>query len=717
MSFSRLHKLVAYLLSGLGLLALSLGTELSPFVSGWIFLAFGVSYFVEGPIIHSKNYATAWTSAVVALLAVQAARAILVEPTLALMLEFAAFLQLSRLFNRRAATDYQQIAVLAFLHLIAATVLSSSLGYALVFVGFVIATPWMLALSHLRREIEGNYPESEVAGGEIRTAIARVLASKRVVGSGFLVGTALLSLPLFAMTLAIFFMVPRVGQGFLSFDRSQGDKVAGFGNQVELGGFGVIRDDPSVVLRVTPLPSIDKKAPRVALRLRGTSFDHYDGRRWTRSPGEQRPFPRFRDGSFILRRATVPADQRYRILLEELAEPVVFIPEGTVALRVDPRIVRAETVQRRLDYASGLDVRYRPDDDLGLMYEAFVSHDRDEHAIVPLSTESRDVYLQLPEGHEQVAALARQLTAGVADPLQMASRLRAFLRSSEFTYSLEMPHVEKDEYPLEVFLLRARRGHCEYFSTAMAVMLRMLGVPARNVTGFVGGHYNAYGDYYALRQGDAHSWVEVFVDGRGWLTFDPTPSARAAVGRGQSLWADAHAIMDALRTRWMTSVVGYDLRTQLRFMRRLASWAARRGSREPEPDAATEPDRALVAMAKRGLAWFVVVSAITVVFVLWFRRRGPRDGIPPEQADVVRLYRDLERALVQRGKARPPAATPLEHAESLAEQRFPQAAEVMDVTEGYVLARYGGAPPTAAELLRLRQAVTRVRRARPTTHI
>src|SRR6185436_12218548 len=109
--------------------------------------------------------------------------------------EFAALLQLSRLANRRTARDYQQITVLAMLHLIAATVLGGGLSYAACFVGFVIVTPWALTLGHLRREIEGNYLADARAGrAGVPIDVARILRSRRVVGAGLLVGSSLLAI-------------------------------------------------------------------------------------------------------------------------------------------------------------------------------------------------------------------------------------------------------------------------------------------------------------------------------------------------------------------------------------------------------------------------------------------------------------------------------------------------------------------------------------------
>jgi transglutaminase-like putative cysteine protease len=713
MSFAQLHKWIAYLISGLGLCALSLGSELSDGVLAAIAIGFLTSWFAEGPLLLRPRYAQGWTAAVVAALLFQVARGVSDTPTLAMAIEFAAFLQISRLWNRRSAIDYQQIAVLAFLHLIAATVLSTNLSYAALFIGFVIATPWMLALSHLRREIEGNYPSGSSVDPAQRNAIERVLSSRRVVGPGFLVGTALLSLPLFAMTLAIFVTIPRVGQGFLSLRRESGQKVAGFGNQVELGGFGVIRDDPTVVVRVLPQPRIDEKAARVSLRMRGTSFDRYDGKRWTRRHSEPQPLRSGMQGMRVLRRVPDPArDRRMQIVLDHLEEPVVFLPEGTVSISVPPRVSAGQNVRRELTHAPGLDLRYDAIDGLGLVYTAWVSRDPAEADIVPIAPERRSTYLAVPPGHERLAQLAQRVVGSASTAAEKAVRLQAFLKQGAYNYSLNQPDVGKD-WPLIAFLFKSKSGHCEYFSSAMAIMLRSVGVPARNVTGFVGGRFNPYGGYYALRQGDAHSWVEAYHEGRGWVTYDPTPAARGVVGPSDGLWADVNALVDALRTRWTTSVVGYDLRTQVGMLRKLAAWVAAHRSRGGERDSADGDGSFKLSPAFKTSARVLGVLLVAGALA-WFLRRRLRPGQKrkdPPAARAVSLYGELERALRKRGHPRPPAVTPLEHARALERQGFAQHADVQVVTSRYVEARFGGRPLARTEISELRQAIDRVRRA------
>ena len=121
--------------------------------------------------------------------------------------------------------------------------------------------------------------------------------------------------------------------------------------------------------------------------------------------------------------------------------------------------------------------------------------------------------------------------------------------------------------PIDHFLFESKRGHCEFFSTTMAIMLRTVGVPSRNITGFIGGTWNRFGHYYAVRQGDAHSWVEAFVDSSSrpaWQTYDPTPTAGVLpADPPNGFYYYARDFVEAVSQRWNTYVVGYDLRKQL----------------------------------------------------------------------------------------------------------------------------------------------------------
>jgi transglutaminase-like putative cysteine protease len=178
-----------------------------------------------------------------------------------------------------------------------------------------------------------------------------------------------------------------------------------------------------------------------------------------------------------------------------------------------------------------------------------------------------DYYLQLPPVLDQrFRDLAYAIVGDARTPLERARRIAQHLRRN-YRYTLDLPPVSR-ENPIESFLFETRRGHCEYFATAMTLLARAVGLPARHVNGYVGGDYNDFGDFYAVRQSHAHSWVEVWLPTDGaagrWVTFDPTPASGLPPDRSGGLWASLLALVDSLRMFWYRHVIDYDLEAQLR---------------------------------------------------------------------------------------------------------------------------------------------------------
>ena len=706
MSFSYLQKVVTYLLAGLGLLSLTFGGEIPLVPLVLLGVGFIASWYAEGPLLQRKWWSQGITIFIVIALAGQIARGFIGGGGwLGLAMEFAGLLSISRLANRRTAADYQQVAMLAFIQLIAATVLTTDLGYAGIFVAFAVVTPWVLTFAHLRREIERNYPaESDVPGGN---DLARVLASRRIVDLSFLLWTALLSVPMLLMTVTLFAFFPRIGLGMLNIGVSRGQHVSGFGSDVELGGFGLIRDDPTVVVRVSSTPKMSEAQAALVLRLRGTAFDSYDGRKWTRTPGQAVKMAAMGE-YYPLKRMAKDRDLTLRLVLDRLDEPVLFVPTGAVGLRIAQRGMPGATKDRiTLTRAHGFDLRYSSRDEIGVVYEAVVGTTRDE-ADVPVDREfDQERYLAVPPGHERVVALARKVTAGLSDPLQKAVRLKTYLRSERrYTYSLELPDT-RGKLPLDAFLFDVRRGHCEYFSSALAIMLRGIGIPARNVTGFAGGEYNSYGGYYAVRQSDAHSWVEALVPGRGWVTLDPTPGSRDAF-QPSDLFREVRAMVDAMRAYWMTRVVGYDLRSQMRGLRQLRDFFRDFGFTIDKRDASEAPAEER-APHRVGTLPLLALGALALVGLalafVWLRRQGRRraDRLSASARAAQRLYRQLEQTLSDGGHARPAHVTPEAHARALHERGFAGAAAVEQLTQEYLRTRYGTGELTPAQLAELQR--------------
>ena len=163
-------------------------------------------------------------------------------------------------------------------------------------------------------------------------------------------------------------------------------------------------------------------------------------------------------------------------------------------------------------------------------------------------------YLGLPAVDPRIPRLAQQITASADNNYDKAPGPRNLpshsLRITRLQLSRTVPHD-----PLANFLFERRQGHCEYFASSMAVMLRSLGIPSRVVNGFRTGEFNDLTSQYVVRASNAHSWVEAYFPGYGWIAFDPTPGASMPVRSG---WSRTGLYLDAMASFWRDWVVNYD---------------------------------------------------------------------------------------------------------------------------------------------------------------
>jgi len=687
MRFGLVHRVMTDTLAVLGLLALLSSGEIDRSISVAVLLGLAAALALPERFQERPLWRKASTILPMLLLGVQVLRLLSGASLLVTAIEFAAALQVLRLSTRRGAAHDQQVIVLALLHLIAGTVLGSGLTYGLCFLGFLVITPGALVLSHLRREVEGNYRQGARDRTGLPVDVPRILRSRRVIGRQFLLLTCLLSVPIFLFTAVLFVLFPRVGLSLLLLNRNQPERMVGFSERVDLGGVGKLRTDPSIVMRVEP-PALGMAPPqRLALYLRGAAFDRYDGRAWSRPPrddfraeqsGSQVKIQRFPDSK---------QDRTMRIDLESIDPPVVFLPLDAVALRVLAPGPSLDQSYPELFIAPEGVLRYRSSAQRGLRYEVSLAGAH-EFRTPELTPVDRLRYLSLPPLSPRIAALAETWTAGTESGLERARRIEARLRKG-YKYDLDSPSGAAKN-PLEDFLFESKRGHCEFYSTAMAVMLRSLGVPTRNVTGFVGGTFNRFSRSYVVRQGDAHSWVEAWVEGVGWTRFDPTPPSDAAP-RSELTGALAvvRDLVEALGQRWSQHVVGYDLRQQLGLYQELKNSYDRLLPDYPRARAVLESPRRLVIGS---IALVVLGFALRE---LWKRRRsrGPERERPDSERrahEAAELYRTLEAVLALRGVPRPVGVPPLSHAQSLAELGHPLGADAVDLTERYLRFRFGG---------------------------
>ncbi|HVI01486.1 MAG TPA: transglutaminase domain-containing protein, partial [Enhygromyxa sp.] len=227
---------------------------------------------------------------------------------------------------------------------------------------------------------------------------------------------------------------------------------------------------------------------------------------------------------------------------------------------------------------------------------------------------------------------------------------------------------------------------------AMALLLREVGVPTRNVNGFYGAHYNSFGDFYAVRQADAHSWVEVYFDQLGWVTFDPTPPAGRTAGDDAPWFPRLANLTEALRNAYLEYVIDYGLSDQLAMLERIG--VERRGL-------------GVKIDWRRFVPWLIgavgLAVLVTVILRIVRRRRAPRQ---PE----IEIYLSVLALLQRRGRGRREHESPSAWATRLAHEGAPEAATLGLFARLYESLRFGERGPSAAELGQLRELAGQLRR-------
>ncbi|HYH81832.1 MAG TPA: transglutaminaseTgpA domain-containing protein [Longimicrobium sp.] len=564
---------------------------------------------------------------------------------------------------------------LSFALLIASTAFYPGIGFAFGFASYVGLTVLAMMVGYLRRETERFR-----GGGTVR------------VGRAFLWTTVALSGMTLAMSAGVFLLFPRLPRAWnVQGRRGAGGEVAGFSDRVSIGDFGGrIGSNPEVMFRVEfpdgPPPGVE------GIHWRGRSFDRFDGEEWMRTA--LAAFARDLDARGYAIRWGGPF-RRMRIFGGPPGADVLFGPHPV--LNVQPR-----SAIQVFTGATG-DIGFAGTDNPVYTVTSAGRRPSDDALRAEAGADAGEMraYLQLPPLDPRVRRLADSLTAGRATRIDQVRAVEAWLRT--FRYTLDLPSGREDA-SIEGFLFRRREGHCEYFSTAMAVLLRARGIPTRNVNGFLGGEWNTGAGYLAVTGNQAHSWVEVWFPGWGWVPFDPTPASRGDVvadaGRG---WAWSTRLwMDGIEYRWYKWVVDYNMERQLSVFRGIGSVF----SRGDQGGIGRRDQRAPVRVAA---PWLLVPLGLALLWLLASRRR-PGGRLHRES----RAYLSLRKAYARAGWA-PVDGGPLEFAQSLAVDRAPGADDAAAAVDLYLRARFSGRPadpPTVRELdERAARARAAVRRA------
>jgi len=473
------------------------------------------------------------------------------------------------------------------------------------------------------------------------------------------------------LALFAFLFIPRLSSplwGAPTMDRA----TTGLSDRMAPGDMAEVLTDDTPAMRV----SFDGPVPIASSRyFRAFTMTRFDGQAW--SPGFLRRDDSVLEGS---------ARFHYRVTLEPTRERVLPMLDMPVTAPTDAsmRSDRTALANQRLDKTYTYDAtatgEYRLD--------------------ATLDPQTRRANLQLPAnvGPRARAQAAAWVAQFGGNPTEIAQAALAMFHDGGFRYTLAAAPLGRDR--IDDFLFGTREGYCEHYSSTFTFLMRAAGIPARVVTGYQGGYWNALGHYLLIRRADAHAWTELWLEGRGWVRFDPTGAVRpervtlgaaaaAAVGDGgdsffnAAWWRSARDRWDVVNQWWNQAVNGFD---SLRQQGLLQPFGIRR---------AEVGDLAIVLAI--GCSLLVVVA---LGWALFQRREG-------DELDVWmrRLQRKLEKAGVTRRAGEGP-----KHFMARAARALPDHRNALErLSEVYLRSRYANDEPPPESVSEFSRAVKELR--------
>ncbi len=546
------------------------------------------------------------------------------------------YLQFNRFCTARKTRDFAQLYILTFLPVLSCTALTIDLSFI-----FTISIYAALAFAFLL--ILSTYTESN--------------ESERAAPSGMITryfwGLVALSLTLLMiLTTVLFLSIPRASFAMLfnnwNIRPSNPETISGFTDNIQWGKTEQIRLNFQKAFFAeippnTPIPS--------SPYWRIVSLDKYTGTGWSVSPlvTEQQE-------NFLIESIPFsPAEALYAVsiyLEPNISSYLVLTP--SYALLRSPKPVNAIKNPQN----ESIQLRRLPSDVFS--YKLYISGQSAKPRKVPLDTQFRELYLDLPLDEDEKRRLMQFVSPFLStstDPAQVAQAVQSWLQS-RCTYSLDLEPPGKAD-PILFFLETSRRGHCEYFAGSMVLLLRAAGIPARLVTGYRGGEWNDSNRYFTVRQSDAHAWVELYIDGEGWMQFDPTPAT--AFDRQHSWLENARQeftrLSDKLSFFWYQQIVNYNLASQLLLLKSFSSPWDKSSSRSTIQLHSFLKNFSLTRLSSnrtdtlssvfKVIIPFVMACIVLtiIVIIIRYKRLAPAPSIHRQSAEALALWNQLKTQL------------------------------------------------------------------------
>lgn len=618
----------------------------------------------------------------------------------------ALFAVVVRMFSLRRERDHVTLSILAFLMVLAAAVLTVDSVFLLFFSAFMLMAVATFVLMEMRRSgraanIHARHSSDDQEHRHLAFSLVRAAPA--------------LMLLILAGATAVFFLLPRMSAGYLGAYSFGTDLSTGFSDRVQLGQIGRIQQSNAVVMHI----QIDGDTiGRYDLHWRGIALSEFDGHTWSnphtqfilRREGGSFPIPSFGtkiSGTSLSSPASpTRIDDKlihYRVLMEPIGTNVFFLAPWARAVSGDYRLLAVDAGSAVFDLDNQRAIgRYEADSEIGTPSAAQLRTAGQNYPaqVVP-------AYLRLPALDPRIPRLAGQIAASASTNYDKAAILESYLKT-HYGYTLQLPFSTPND-PLANFLFERKQGHCEYFASSMAVMLRTLGIPARVVNGFRSDEFNDLTANYVVRAKNAHTWVEAYFPGYGWQTFDPTPASNAGPAQG---WDRAMLYLDAAASFWREWIISYDTSHQLELGQAALSgthtaWERARNLARNRYDSMLQwaqrsqehVEHAPGRWAGIGLAIALLVlllgNARRIVRWIQEKRLQAHPEKSPDRAASM-WYERMARVLARRGVKKTATQTPQEFATKIEDEIL--RGKVERFSDAYEAARFGNSAEDAQRL-------------------
>ncbi len=700
MNFDKFFKFISYAVVFCGFLSLSVSSGIGALSSAVFISILVLAWFLENSRWQiSERLGTVLIFAIVPLFYIDWKYQIIgfgtnetvVAGTLAKVILILAAI---KLLQKKSDRDWAFLYLISFFEVLLAAGLSISPLYLVSFVLYLLAAVCAVVTFEIRktsRAVEKNSTTKQESRINLdKTSIFRLPRA-----------SVSILLLLIIVAVPMFFALPRVGGAGLGSSASGLSGFTGFSDSVRLGQIGQLKQNDQVVMRVR-VENKNKNRSFGSLHWRGVALDSFDNQTWSKSKDViTEPRIRGERDFFLIDYSSNRNDVTVQtVYLEPLDSSVLFALARPVVVQGNfPILVKDSEGSMSFPRKDAERVTYKVLSDQYLPSAQELKNDNENYS------EKDERYLELPADLDgRIAQLTKQLTANAKNRFDKARTIESYLQN-EFGYTLELK--ASGEQPLADFLFNVRAGHCEYFATAMAVMLRTQGIATRIVNGFQEGEYNETADAYIVRQKNAHSWVEVyFPETNAWIPFDPTPFAGQNDGTETAgMFGRFDNYFEALETFWIQYFVSYDNQEQRSLMRsvknsfgeyqtKTSEWLDGAQKKLADWWKQARGDEGFTSSAKAiGYGVTYLAAAILGIFLLvWLYRKIIRLVVWQKLFDwarrknettIVEFYEQMQKVLSARGFTRAAHQTPLEFAFAL------DMPEAVKITEKYNRVRFG----------------------------